>query len=84
MKNTNILYKKLSNTGFNVKPAVVYSDLILEKTIFKDNKGKSGVYRLTNLKTGAAYIGSAIDLTLDYVITPLLNLLKKRHKKTIV
>jgi group I intron endonuclease len=64
MKNTNILNKKLSNTGFNIKPSVVYSDLTLEtKTIFKDNKGKSGVYRLTNLITGAIYIGSAIDLT---------------------
>lgn len=64
MKNTNILKKKLSNTGSNIKPAVVYWDLTSEtKTIFKDNKGKSGVYRLTNLITGAIYIGSAIDLT---------------------
>jgi group I intron endonuclease len=64
MKNTNILYKKLSNTSFIIEPAVVYSDLTLEmKTIFKDNKGKSGVYRLTNIITGATYIGSAINLT---------------------
>jgi hypothetical protein len=64
MKNTNILYKKLSNTSSIIEPAVVYSGLTLEmKTIFKDNKGKSGVYRLINVITGATYIGSAINLT---------------------
>jgi group I intron endonuclease len=65
MKNTNILYKNLSNaTDLKIKPVIVYSDLMLGmKTIFKDNKGKSGVYRLTNLITGATYIGSAVDLT---------------------
>src|SRR5450432_880084 len=53
MKNTNILLKKLSiTTGFIIKPIIVYTDLTLGiKTMFKDNKGKSGVYRLINLKT---------------------------------
>jgi hypothetical protein len=81
MKNTNTLYKNLLNTtGSKVKPVIAYSDLILgANTIFKDNKGKSGVYSLTNLITGAIYVGSAVYLILDYVITFLLNFLKKNY-----
>lgn len=76
MKNTNILYKKLSNTGSNIKPAIIYSYLTVEmKVILKNNKGKSGIYRLTNLITRATYIGSAVDLTRrlrDYFSTKFL------------
>jgi group I intron endonuclease len=76
MKNTNILYKKLSNTGSNIKPAIIYLDLTIEmKVILKNNKGKSGIYRLTNLITRATYIGSAVDLTRrlrDYFSTKFL------------
>jgi group I intron endonuclease len=42
----------------------VYANLSLEvKIIFKENKGKVGIYRWNNLITGSSYIGSAIDLT---------------------
>ena len=30
--------------------------------IIKENRGRSGVYRITNLLTGKSYIGSSIDL----------------------
>lgn len=33
------------------------------KSILKDNKGKTGLYRWTNIKTGHTYIGSAVDLS---------------------
>lgn len=48
----------------SVVPVVIYSDLKVDKkTILKDNKGKSGVYRWINKVNGDAYIGSATDLT---------------------
>jgi hypothetical protein len=46
MKNTQIFYKNTFISGSNVKPVIIYSDLTAEiKIIFKDNKGKSGIYR---------------------------------------
>lgn len=46
-----------------VTPEVVYSNADTQKElIFKDAKGKSGVYRWINNLNGNTYIGSAIDL----------------------
>lgn len=45
---------------FGVK---TYLDLENRKTIFRDNKGKSGIYRFVNLRSGKTYIGSSVDLT---------------------
>jgi hypothetical protein len=33
-----------------------------KKTIYKENKGKSGIYRFICVTTGKSYIGSAVDL----------------------
>jgi hypothetical protein len=33
-----------------------------KKTIIKDNKGKVGIYRWTNLLSGKSYVGSSADL----------------------
>jgi len=65
MKNEEILDINLLVTKSSIpKPVITYSDLILkEKIIFKDNKGKSGIYRWNNLITGASYVGSTIDLS---------------------
>lgn len=64
MKNTKIIYKdSLVIKNLSAKPFIVYSDLVSNvKIIFKDNKGKSGVYRWNNLITGTSYIGSAVNL----------------------
>jgi group I intron endonuclease len=44
--------------------AAVYSNPGLqEKQIRKENKGKSGIYRWTNLLHGKSYIGSSVDLS---------------------
>lgn len=40
-----------------------YLDLEDRKTIFRNNKGKSGIYRFVNLRDGKSYIGSSVDLT---------------------
>jgi hypothetical protein len=60
--STNQKIKQMSQN--TVIPLISYKAINLEKSlILKDNKGKSGVYRLTNSDTGAIYIGSAIDLS---------------------
>jgi len=80
MKNTHTFYKNTFTPGFRVKPVIINSYLTTEiKIIFKDNKGKSGIYRLTNSITGATYVGSAVNLTLGCVITFLLNFFNNKY-----
>lgn len=44
-------------------PVKVYLDLSDIKTIYKENKRRSGIYRWVNLINGSTYIGSGEDLT---------------------
>lgn len=61
-----------------ITPFAVYTNLnVNKKFIFKENKGKSGVYRWTNKVTGASYIGSAVDLTRRFREYYSTNYLKK-------
>jgi len=53
-----------SAAGNKFKPAVVYVNADTQKMqIIKENKGRSGVYRLINLSNGKSYIGSSINLS---------------------
>ena len=48
----------------HIIPVVVYQDCKTnQKLILKDNKGKAGIYRWTNIKTGQTYLGSAVNLS---------------------
>jgi hypothetical protein len=47
-----------------VIPITVYSNADTQKfEIIKENRGKSGVYRWTNLVSGKTYVGSGTNLT---------------------
>jgi len=65
-----------------VVPVVVYSNPDLDKEkVIKENKGKSGVYRWTNLISGKTYVGSSVSLgkrfgyyyNYSYLIHPVKN-----------
>jgi len=46
-------------------PVVTYTNSDQDKLdIFKENKGKSGIYRRVNKKSGKSYIGSSLNLSL--------------------
>jgi hypothetical protein len=46
-----------------IVPSVTYSNSDTDKElVIKENKGKSGIYRWTNLETGKSYIGSSVNL----------------------
>jgi len=77
MKPNNEYYminKRTLNSGTNLNnlhnsviPLVIYNNIETEKTsILKDNKGKTGIYRLTNLVNSKVYIGSANDLRIRF------------------
>ena len=53
-----------SNVDDNLTPVKVYEDAyLLKKYIIKENKGKSGIYMLTNKLTNDIYIGQSSDLS---------------------
>jgi hypothetical protein len=70
LKNKRTLHcckRQLNDKHNSVIPSVVYNNVKTEKvSILKDNKGKTGVYRLTNLVNSKTYIGSANDLTIRF------------------
>jgi hypothetical protein len=45
-------------------PVISYPNAqISKKDILKDNRGKTGIYMWTNLKSGLTYVGSALNLS---------------------
>lgn len=57
-------------------PFKEYLDLRDKKTIFRENRGKSGIYRFVNILNGRSYVGSSVDLTRrfrDYLSSEWLN-----------
>jgi group I intron endonuclease len=75
-----------SNRKDNFKPVVVYSNAETQKElIFRDNKGKPGVYRWINNLNGKTYVGSSGNLARrfrDYLSISFLerNIKKNRSK----
>lgn len=52
------------NNVLNIVPVKVYEDIYNNRIIiYKDNRNKAGIYRLTNKTNGKSYIGSSIDLS---------------------
>ena len=69
LTNVSFLGKRFYSINPNkinkFKPVAVYSNLLKQKElIFKDNKGKSGIYRWVNKVNGKTYIGSSVNLQL--------------------
>ena len=67
--NRNLTFPDLSvnvksySTDSSVIPVKNYENADLDRLqILKENKGKSGVYRWTNLTNGKSYIGSSVNL----------------------
>ena len=92
-KKLNFLFAPIGNRNFStsngnsskgIKPEVIYVNADTQKIeIFRDNKGKSGIYRWINNFNGDSYIGSAVDLNkrlYHYYSLKLMELcLKKGH-----
>lgn len=56
--------KKVDLKINKIIPVKTYFNLEITKlNIYKDNRGKSGVYRWTNLINGKSYVGSTVNLT---------------------
>lgn len=67
--NNGVVCQKLFSTSTNtnnsstVTPVKIYGNADLQKQdILKDQKGKSGIYRWTNILNGKSYVGSSNNL----------------------
>ena len=64
-------YISKDNSYYNnghITPSVVYEDAYsMKKVILKENKGKAGIYMLTNKITGDIYVGQSIDLRKRFI-----------------
>lgn len=91
-KNSNILctlsfISRRFSSSIGVVPVVSYNNADEDKKlILKENRGKSGIYRLTNKINGKCYIGSAVNLTRrfsDYYSEEKLKNYLKNYKSKI-
>lgn len=63
-------------------PIRSYSNIDTQKIqICKDNKGKTGIYRWTNIISGKSYVGSSINLAIRFRDYFNINYLKREIKK---
>jgi group I intron endonuclease len=63
---TNSLRNK---NNAEITPVVTYDNVEIQKDkILQENKGKSGIYRLTNIVNEKTYVGSAIDLRTRFYV----------------
>jgi len=78
---------KSANPLNNDKPMLVYDDFVsYKRTIIAENKGKSGIYMITNKQTLDIYVGQAGDLAkryLDYNRPGYISTLNK-NKNSII
>lgn len=62
--STNNTNNEENNPGITINPVKSYSNADTQmSTIFKDNKGKAGIYRWVNINNGKSYIGSSKNLS---------------------
>lgn len=65
----------------NIIPLVTYNNMDINKSIiYKENRGKSGIYRLNNIITGKSYIGSSVSLARRFSNYYSLGYLKNHTK----
>jgi hypothetical protein len=66
-------------------PAAIYTNPDLQKKrIIKENKGKSGIYRWINQKSGKDYIGSSVDFSIRLREYYCLSYLERFKKSSII
>lgn len=71
-----------SNSNLTIIAVALYSNAERDKyLVYKENRGKSGIYRLNNLITGSFYIGSAVNLTKRMTNYYSSNFLKKELRR---
>lgn len=59
-----IFARNYSAISFSVVPIKIYNNMDLDKFhVVYDNKGKSGVYQITNLTNNKTYIGSSVNIS---------------------
>jgi group I intron endonuclease len=73
------------NNNINIIPEVIYANVETDKSIiYKENRNKSGVFRLVNKINGKSYVGSSMSLSKTFSIYYSLGSLKREVKGSII
>lgn len=76
---STFLGNSINNNGVNL--VKMYEDVFkMKKEILKENKGKSGIYMLSNQLTNEIYIGQSVDISKRFRNYLNLNYIKSRNK----
>ena len=74
---------KNNNNRKNIVPQVSYFNLDTNKSIiYKENRGKSGIYRINNINRDKSYIGSSINLSRRFSSYYSIKSLKRKSKNS--
>lgn len=74
-----------SKESSDVSSTVSYDNADTQKEIiYRDNRGKTGVYRWTNLLNGNSYVGSSVNLAKRFTLYYSLTYLQKQAKNSII
>jgi group I intron endonuclease len=72
-------YSTMSSSTLPYKNVKLYEDaFLMKKSIIKDNKNKSGIYKWTNKLTNDSYVGQSIDLSKRFIRYFNLSYLRNR------
>jgi group I intron endonuclease len=72
-----------NNNRKSIVPVISYFNLDTNKSIiYKENRGKSGIYHIYNIITGKSYIGSATDLSRRFSNNYSIKYLKYRSNNS--
>ena len=79
------LYFSTKGSLYNPSSAVSYDNADTQKEIiYRDNRGKTGVYRWTNILNGNSYVGSSVNLAKRFTLYYSLTYLQKQAKNSII
>jgi len=77
-------FSSKANTAENLGKVKYENADTQKEKIYKDNRGKTGVYRWTNLLNGNTYVGSSTNLAKRFALYYSLTYLQKQAKKNSI
>lgn len=80
-----LCFSSTSQKSSSTLGMITYENADTQKeTIYNDNRGKTGVYRWTNLYNGNIYVGSSVNLAKRFTLYYSLTYLTKQAKNSLI
>lgn len=82
--SSNIFLYSLNSSGESSEEVTYENADTMKERIYKENRGKTGVYRWTNLYNRKCYVGSSTNLAKRFTLYYSLTYLNKQVSKSII